>query len=66
VLQHGSVLLDRLAFDETDLTHPTGLAAVDVAAVTVTLCELGAPTDPETVAGALVRGFSETLDVEFT
>jgi lipoyl(octanoyl) transferase len=66
VLQHGSVLLDRLAFDESDLIHPSGHAAVDVGAVTVTLWELGAASDPESVAGALVRGFRETLDVEFT
>jgi len=39
---------------------------VDVGAVTVTLRELGAPADPEPVAAALVQGFSETLDVDFT
>jgi len=39
---------------------------VAVGEVTVTLRELGAPTDPETVAAALVQGFSETLDVDFT
>jgi lipoate-protein ligase A len=66
VLQHGSVLLERLAFDERDLLRASGTAAVDVAAVTVTMRELGAPSDPGTVRDALVQGFSETLDVEFT
>jgi hypothetical protein len=28
--------------------------------------ELGAPCDPRVVAHALVEGFRETLDVEFT
>jgi len=65
VLQHGSVLLDRLPFDESHLTRPARYP-VEVGAVTVTLRELGAPADPEPVAAALVRGFSETLDVDFT
>jgi lipoyl(octanoyl) transferase len=65
VLQHGSVLLDRLPFDESALTRPPR-RPVAVGEVTVTLRELGAPTDPETVAAALVQGFSETLDVDFT
>jgi len=34
-------------------------------AKSVTLAELGAPTDPVTVASALVTGFARTLDVEF-
>ena len=60
VLQHGSILLHRLAFDETDLllgAHDrTGLHAS-----TVTLEELGAPFEPSTVADALVRGFADAL-----
>jgi hypothetical protein len=35
-------------------------------AVTVTLEELGAPTDPAVVAEALVDGFRCALDVEFS
>jgi len=65
VLQHGSVLLDRLPFDETDLVvgghDRTGLRAA-----TVTLAELGAPTGPAVVAEALVAGVAEALDVDFT
>lgn len=65
VLQHGSVLLDRLPFDETDLVvGPTDRAALRAA--TVTLAELGAPTDPRVVGQALVEGFRSALDVEFT
>jgi lipoate-protein ligase A len=66
VLQHGSVLLDRLGFDESDLIRPWRQRRVELGAVTVTLRELGAPCDPGTVAAALVEGFSESLDVEFT
>jgi lipoate-protein ligase A len=70
VLQHGSILLDRLPFDETDLLRPpAGGAHPDRAAlrdVTVTLGELGAPTEPGVVSAALVEGFRTTLDVEFT
>lgn len=65
VLQHGSLLLDRLAFDETDLL----VGAHDRAALraaTVTLAELGAPVDAPTVAAALVEGFRTALDLEFT
>ncbi len=70
VLQHGSILLDRLPFDETDLVRPRpGIPAVDRAelrAATVTLRELGAPTDPRVVADALVEGFEHALDVQLT
>ena len=34
--------------------------------MTVTLRELGAPTDARVVADALVEGFRETLDVDFS
>src|SRR4051812_27684372 len=69
VLQHGSILLTRLPFDETDLlrTRP-GAAAVSrqqLRAATVTLEELGASTDHRTVAHALVEGFAATLDLTF-
>ena len=64
VLQHGSILLERLAFDETDLVvgdhHRDALRAA-----TVTLAELGAPHDPGTVAAAMVEGFRAALDVDF-
>src|SRR5947207_1884534 len=69
VLQHGSILLTRLPFDETDLlvTRP-GASVVTrerLRAATVTLEELGAPTDAPVVAHALVEGFGATLDVTF-
>jgi lipoate-protein ligase A len=69
VLQHGSILLTRLPFDETDLLRPSpGAPAVtrsDLYAATVTLEELGAPTDARVVADALVEGFAATLDLSF-
>jgi lipoate-protein ligase A len=69
VLQHGSILLTRLPFDETDLLVPRpGTPAVtrdQLRAATVTLGELGAPTDARTVADALVEGFAATLDLTF-
>jgi len=66
VLQHGSVLLDRLAFDESRLLPTSGVRAADIRRVTVTMRELGAPHDAPTVAGALVDGFEQTLDVHFS
>jgi lipoyl(octanoyl) transferase len=70
VLQHGSILLERLPFDETALLAPGPGRALpapdDLRRVTVTMKELGAPRDPRVVARALVEGFRETLDVEFT
>jgi lipoate-protein ligase A len=70
VLQHGSILLRRLHFDETDLFRPRpGAAPVtreQLRAVTVTLAELGAPDDARTVADGLVEGFRETLDLDLT
>jgi lipoate-protein ligase A len=65
VLQHGSILLDRLAFDETDLVRDGPPRAV-LRAVTVTLAELGAPTDARVVADAVVAGFTKAFDIEFT
>lgn len=65
VLQHGSVLLDRLGFDETDLVLGDHDRAA-LHAATVTLAELGAPTDPRVVGEALVAGFRSALDVDFT
>lgn len=66
VLQHGAVLLERLGFDETDLLRTEAGASERLRSVTVTLGELGAPTDPRTVADALVAGFAEQLDLGFT
>jgi lipoate-protein ligase A len=74
VLQHGSILVDRLPFDETDLLRPAAgeppAPASDRRAqlreATVTLAELDAPTDAHVVAHALIEGFAATLDIEFT
>ena len=67
VLQHGSILLERLAFDETDLllSGPgTPVVTRDrLRAATVTLGELGATTSPRVVGESLVEGFRRTLDV---
>jgi lipoate-protein ligase A len=60
VLQHGSILLRRLPFDETDVV----IGSHDrqrLQNVTVTLGELAAPTDPLRVAHAIVQGFEELL-----
>lgn len=64
ILQHGSVLLRRLAVDESDLTRGVRRGALRRA--TVTLEELGATTQPIAVAAAFVQGFSTTLDLDFT
>jgi lipoate-protein ligase A len=69
VLQHGAILLDRLPFDETDLLRPRPGAPrttrAQLRAATVTLRELGAPTDPRVIAEALVEGFATSLDLSF-
>jgi lipoate-protein ligase A len=68
VLQHGSILLDRLPFDETDLLDARPGAPIvtrdRLRAATVTLAELGAPTDPRLVGEAVVEGFRSTLDLD--
>jgi len=64
-LQHGSILLARLPFDETDLIRGDHDREA-LHAATVTLAELGAPTDPRVVADAIVGGFADALDVDFT
>jgi len=72
VLQHGAVLLHRLPFDELDLVHdrpgdpPVEEARAHLRHATVTLEELGAPTEPRVVAEALVEGFASALDLQFT
>jgi len=65
VLQHGSILLDRLAFDETDLVVGEHDRRA-LHAATVTLAELGAPHDPRAVADAVVAGFATALDLDFS
>jgi lipoate-protein ligase A len=59
VLQHGSILLRRLPFDETDLVHGD-LERAQLRAATATLEELGAPSDPRAVADALAQAFAGT------
>lgn len=76
VLQHGSVLLDRLPFDEIDLladprprdragaSEPDAARAHrDLRARSVTLRELGVDPVPAAVAAAIVAGFEATLDL---
>jgi lipoyl(octanoyl) transferase len=67
VLQHGSILLDRLPFDELDLLAgtPDDGARAALRARSVTLAELGVSTDPAVVAGSIVAGFESALDVMF-
>ncbi|MGZ4799149.1 MAG: lipoate--protein ligase family protein [Acidimicrobiia bacterium] len=64
VLQHGSVLLDRLPFDELDLLAAPGSRG-SVRSRSVTLGELGVTTDRAEVAAALAGGFETALDVTF-
>lgn len=70
VLQHGSILLGRLPFDETDVLRPRpgtpGVTREELRMVTVTLTELGVPDDGRLVADALVDGFRRALDLDFT
>lgn len=70
VLQHGSVLLDRLDIDEADLmifedemARTTARGRLNDA--TVTLNELGAPADAERVGAALVDAFGDVLGADF-
>jgi lipoate-protein ligase A len=68
VLQHGSVLLDRLPFDEVDLLAgppPEPGERDRIRAKRVTLRDLGIEADITTVAAALARGFETALDVTF-
>jgi lipoate-protein ligase A len=65
VLQHGSILLERLPFDETDLVVGEHDRAA-LHAATVTLAELGAITDVRAVADAVVQGFAAAFDLHFS
>ncbi len=64
VLQHGSILLRRLDIDESDVTVATCERAA-LRRATVTLEELGAPTEPRRVAAAMVVGFEQSLGLAF-
>lgn len=74
VLQHGSVLLDRLPFDELDLLRPPPGTDASTAtgpdahralrARSVTLRELGVDASGAELAAALVTGFAATLDLD--
>jgi len=67
VLQHGSILLDRLPFDELDLlaggADPRDRSRLR--ARSVTLRELGVRADPSAVAASIVAGFASALNVTF-
>jgi hypothetical protein len=70
LLQHGAILLDRLSITEPDLlVYPDeGSRATERArlgSATITLAELGAPSDAATVAEAVVEGFVRGLGAEF-
>jgi hypothetical protein len=64
VLQHGSILCRRLAFDETDLLGGHHDRA-RLRHTTVTLEELGVRADAHDLALHLAGGFAAALDVEF-
>ncbi len=67
VLQHGSILLDRLPFDELDLLagDPEPGAREQLRARSITLGELGVRVDPAVVAASIAAGFESALDVTF-
>jgi lipoate-protein ligase A len=77
VLQHGSLLIERLPFDELDLLHPEPNEAATGAprdlrrererlrTRSVTLDELGITSDRAVVAASIVSGFESALDVTF-
>ena len=67
VLQHGSILLDRLPFDELDLLAGTAdpVTRSRLRARSVTLREVGVRTDRAVVAAAIVAGFESALNVTF-
>ncbi len=60
VLQHGSILMGRLPMDETDLVSAR-CDRSQLRDATVTLEELGAPSDPCVVADAIVAGFTQAM-----
>jgi lipoate-protein ligase A len=64
VLQHGSILLHRLPFDEIDLVN--GEHDRDaLRRTTVTLEELAVVREPRLVADALIAGFTAALGITF-
>jgi lipoate-protein ligase A len=69
VLQHGSVLVDRLPYDEVDLLRygddgDRRYERARLRAATVTLRELGVDATPREVADAIRTGFAAALDLE--
>lgn len=64
VLQHGSILLHRLPYDETDLLVAAG-GRDALRAATVTLEEIGAEFEAGRVADALIAGFMQALGCSF-
>ena len=72
VLQHGSVLIHRLPFDELDLVHVPGRATPRRGGPPAPPRRDGHPRGarrpdrPPDVAQALVEGFAAALDLEFT
>lgn len=70
LLQHGAILLERLAVNETTFLVYEDEAqraqeARRLAEATITVGELGGPTDPVAVARAVVAGFARELGVDF-
>lgn len=68
VLQHGSVLIERLPFDELDLLAgdlPEGDTRDRIRSKRVTLRDLGVDAGPAVVGSALARGFRHALDITF-
>ena len=64
VLQHGSILLHRLSYDETDVLVAAG-GRDALRAATVTLEELGVEFEARRVAEALITGFTDALGCTF-
>jgi lipoate-protein ligase A len=62
VLQHGSVLLYRMRYDESDLLLDAPSRA-HLRAATVTLDELHAPASPRAAGDALIEGFRDALQI---
>jgi lipoate-protein ligase A len=64
VLQHGSVLLHRLAYDETDLLRDAPSRA-QLRDATVTLEELDASFGARDAGDALIQGFRDAFGISF-
>lgn len=71
VLQHGSLLVDRLDFSEADLLrYASEQARAEerrrLEEGTVTLRELGVDASWDVIGGAIVEGFRSALNLDFT